>query len=90
MCACVSLSKCQDESGPNVVIKTGSSSDVLPRIPGLSIIGGILNGIFNRPRDPLVLSEWPGEACNRPCRRGAQPRSCYFEFVLEHYHAMGP
>uniref|UniRef100_T1GHN8 Uncharacterized protein n=1 Tax=Megaselia scalaris TaxID=36166 RepID=T1GHN8_MEGSC len=37
----------------------------------------------------LDIHENDGSLCNRDCVEG-ENRICYFKFVLEHYHAMGP
>lgn len=38
---------------------------------------------------PIHLEAFPGELCMRSCE-DTQPRVCYFNWMLEHYHAMGP
>lgn len=38
---------------------------------------------------PINLEAFPGELCMRSCE-DTQPRVCYFNWVLEHYTAMGP
>lgn len=38
---------------------------------------------------PINLEAFPGELCMRSCE-DTLPRVCYFNWVLEHYHAMGP
>ncbi|XP_055857029.1 uncharacterized protein LOC129919940 [Episyrphus balteatus] len=35
------------------------------------------------------LTQYPGERCNAKCIKG-QTRVCYFDWILEHYHALGP
>lgn len=36
------------------------------------------------------VNDWPGEECLRYCAFDEAPRICHYNFVLEHYHAMGP
>lgn len=31
-----------------------------------------------------------GKICSRDCTRYSEPRICYYKFVAEQYHAMGP
>lgn len=37
---------------------------------------------------PIQLT--PGAECARTCNNNERPRICYFEFIMEHYHTMGP
>lgn len=41
------------------------------------------------PRNASV-EQFPGEGCARSCEQDERPRVCYFKFVLEYFHAMGP
>lgn len=36
------------------------------------------------------LTDWDGDLCRRTCLENERPRICYYHWVLEHYHAMGP
>lgn len=49
-----------------------------------------IENVTNFALDEINLSDWPGENCARYCVSSNHPRICYFQFVLEHYHAMGP
>lgn len=42
------------------------------------------------PSENVNLTAWPGSECQRYCALDGQPRICYFQWTLEHYHAMGP
>uniref|UniRef100_U5EZN5 Putative laccase 2 n=1 Tax=Corethrella appendiculata TaxID=1370023 RepID=U5EZN5_9DIPT len=37
----------------------------------------------------IDVTLFPGQQCERKCG-GSRPRICYFKWVMEHYHAMGP
>ena len=39
--------------------------------------------------NPVSLSPWKGKLCARICNR-SRPRICYFKWVLEYYHVLGP
>ncbi|XP_055907069.1 uncharacterized protein LOC129942238 [Eupeodes corollae] len=54
-------------------------------IPSHGIYGDA--GLLTRTRY-LNVSEHPGELCNRRCEAN-EHKVCYFNFVLEHYQAMG-
>lgn len=40
--------------------------------------------------DELGLGLTRGDECARVCIKGDLPKLCKFEFMLEHYHSMGP
>ncbi|XP_062546347.1 uncharacterized protein LOC134212466 [Armigeres subalbatus] len=44
---------------------------------------------FRNASTPINLEAFPGELCMRSCE-DTRPRVCYFNWVLEHYHSMGP
>lgn len=48
-----------------------------------------LSRTFPNGSSPINLDAFPGELCMRSCE-DTQPRVCYFNWVLEHYHSMGP
>nr|XP_019548835.2 laccase-2-like [Aedes albopictus] len=48
-----------------------------------------LMGTFRNASAPVDLQAFPGELCMRSCE-DTLPRVCYFNWVLEHYHSMGP
>lgn len=48
-----------------------------------------LSRTFQNASSPINLEAFPGELCMRSCE-DTQPRVCYFNWVLEHYHSMGP
>lgn len=40
--------------------------------------------------DELGMRLTRGDECARVCIKGDLPKICKFEFILEHYHSMGP
>lgn len=45
---------------------------------------------LEQPPNNFNVTEWAGEHCERYCQTNTRPRICYYHWVLEHYHAMGP
>lgn len=75
-----------------------SAQQVLPvLLQVVVLLLGLCNGsaleryrsLIRNQSVPINLEAFPGELCLRSCD-DTQPRVCYFNWVLEHYHAMGP
>lgn len=49
-----------------------------------------INNVIDNLQRNSSLDRFSGEECARECKSDEEPRICYFKFILEYYHAMGP